>query len=145
MPNSLKRWSFYWEEKKGVTPEDRRASCGHRSRSLSADGNLAGSHPSTLQRTTRYRSVSDQLLRAYCRLKKEGGDRIPAPFSRAPARRVSSTSSGALGATGEHEKVTTARSKSRGAAAATERPRRRCGRRGDSSSVAMAVAGRPRV
>jgi len=47
-------------------------------------------------------------------------------------------SSGALAATGEHEKVTTSRSRSRSAAAAIERPRRRCGRRGDSSSVAMA-------
>jgi len=44
-------------------------------------------------------------------------------------------------ATGEREKPTTARrSASRGAATTTASPRRPCGRSGDSSSVAMAVA-----
>jgi hypothetical protein len=41
---------FILAKKNTGSPEDRRASCGRRSRSLSAGGNQAGSHPSTLQR-----------------------------------------------------------------------------------------------
>ena len=72
--------------------------------------------------------------------------RIPAPFSRAFARRVSSTTSGEPAAAAdddEEDKAATARSTamSRGAAAeTTAKPDRRCERSGVRGVVALAIA-----
>ena len=71
--------------------------------------------------------------------------RVPAPFSRAFARRVSSTTSGEPAAADddEEDKAATARSTamSRGAAAeTTAKPDRRCERSGVRGVVAMAIA-----